>query len=100
MKKRMSRNNESRKHFKIDTLLERRAKEESDMCVTNLGSYMTLTFLGYYDEQVDRGDCAKAKLELVLIKQENPIPVRMIRLIGYSKARLLIAVFAFGKLCV
>ena len=68
MKKRMSRNNESRKHFKIDTLLERRAKEESDMCVTNLGSYMTLTFLGYYDEQVDRGDCAKAKLELVLIK--------------------------------
>ena len=64
----MSRNNESRKHFKIDTLLERRAKEESDMCVTNLGSYMTLTFLGYYDEQVDRGDCAKAKLELVLIK--------------------------------
>ena len=68
MKKRMSRTNEARKHFKIDTLLERRVKEESDMCVTNLGSYMTLTFLGYYDQQVDRADCAKARLELVLVK--------------------------------
>ena len=68
MKKRMSRNNEARKHFKIDTLLERRVKEESDMCVTNLGSYMTLTFLGYYDQQGDRAECAKARLELVLVK--------------------------------
>ena len=38
------------------------------MCVTNLGSYMTLTFLGYYDQQVDRAECAKARLELVLVK--------------------------------
>ena len=68
MRKRMSRNNEARKHFKIDTLLERRVKEESDMCVTNLGSYMTLTFLGYYDQLVDRTECAKARLELVLVK--------------------------------
>merc|ERR1719282_1480065 len=38
------------------------------MCVTNLGSYMTLTFLGYYDQQVDRAECAKARLELLLVK--------------------------------
>ena len=70
MKKRMSRNNESRKHFKIDTLLERRAKEESDMCVTNLGSYMTLTFLGYYDSSVSKAASERpAQLELMLVKQ-------------------------------
>ena len=37
------------------------------MCVTNLGSYMTLTFLGYYDEKV-KFSSEKAKLELLLVK--------------------------------
>ena len=66
MKKRMSRSHEARKHFKIDSLLERRAKEESELCVTNLGSYMTLTFLGYYDQKVNTK--TEAQLELVLVK--------------------------------
>ena len=63
----MSRNHEGRKSFKIDSLLERRTKEDSEMCVTNLGSYMTLTFLGYYDEKV-KFSSEKAKLELLLVK--------------------------------
>ena len=67
MKKRMSRNNEGRKGFKIDSLLDRRTKEDSEMCVTNLGSYMTLTFLGYYDQKV-KISSEKAKLELLLVK--------------------------------
>ena len=67
MKKRMSRGHEARKTFKIDSLLERRTKEDSEMCVTNLGSYMTLTFLGYYDEKV-KLNSEKAKLELLLVK--------------------------------
>ena len=53
MKKRMSRNNEGRKMFKIDSLLERRLKEDNDLSVANLGAHMTLTFLGYYDKSVD-----------------------------------------------
>ena len=53
MKKRMSRTNEGRKTFKIDSLLDRRLKEDSDLSVTNLGGYMTMTFLGYYDKAVD-----------------------------------------------
>ena len=68
MKKRMSRNNEGRKGFKIDSLLDRRTKEDSEMCVTNLGSYMTLTFLGYYDQKVKISSSEKAKLELLLVK--------------------------------
>ena len=67
MRRRMSRSHESRKNFKIDSLLERRAKEESELCVTNLGSYMTLTFLGYYDQRVGR-TVDTAELELVLVK--------------------------------
>ena len=42
-----------RKTFKIDSLLDRRLKEDSDLSVTNLGGYMTMTFLGYYDKAVD-----------------------------------------------
>ena len=38
------------------------------MCVTNLGSYMTLTFLGYYDQKVKISSSEKAKLELLLVK--------------------------------
>ncbi len=53
MKKRMSRTNEGRKMFKIDSLLDRRLKEDSDLSVTNLGGYMTMTFLRYYDKAVD-----------------------------------------------
>ena len=34
----------------VDSLLERRQKEDNDMSVTNLGGYMTMTFLGYYDK--------------------------------------------------
>ena len=68
MKKRMSRNHEGRKSFKIDSLLDRRTKEDSEMCVTNLGSYMTLTFLGYYDQKVKISSSEKAKLELLLVK--------------------------------
>ena len=68
MKKRMSRNHEGRKGFKIDSLLDRRTKEDSEMCVTNLGSYMTLTFLGYYDQKVKISSSEKAKLELLLVK--------------------------------
>ena len=68
MKKRMSRNNEGRKGFKIDSLLDRRTKEDSEMCITNLGSYMTLTFLGYYDQKVKISSSEKAKLELLLVK--------------------------------
>ena len=68
MEKRMSRNNEGRKSFKIDSLLDRRTKEDSEMCVTNLGSYMTLTFLGYYDQKVKISSSEKAKLELLLVK--------------------------------
>ena len=67
MKKRMSRNHESRKSFKIDSLLDRRTKEDNEMCITNLGSYMTLTFLGYYDQKV-KISSEKAKLELLLVK--------------------------------
>ena len=70
MKKRMTRSNEGRKMFKIDSLLERRVKEDSDMCVTNLGSYMTLTFLGYYDSSVSKAASERpAQLELMLVKQ-------------------------------
>ena len=70
MKKRMSRTNEARKTFKVfdkqitfwqnvpnkqethqvDSLLDRRQKEDTDMSVTNLGGFMTMTFLGYYDK--------------------------------------------------
>ena len=53
MKKRMSRTNEGRKMFEIDKFLDRRLKEDSDLSVTNLGGYMTMTFLGYYDKAVD-----------------------------------------------
>ena len=66
----MTRSNEGRKMFKIDSLLERRVKEDSDMCVTNLGSYMTLTFLGYYDSSVSKAASERpAQLELMLVKQ-------------------------------
>ena len=68
MKKRMSRSHEARRSFKIDTLLERRVKEDNEMCVTNLGSYMTLTFLGYYDEKLSKSVTDKAQLELILVK--------------------------------
>ena len=65
MKKRMSRSNEGRRTFKVrvpalllppdllfqvDSLLDRRQKEDNDMSVTNLGGFMTMTFLGYYDK--------------------------------------------------
>jgi len=68
MKKRMSRCHEARKNFKIDTLLEKRVKEDNEMCVTNLGSYMTLTFLGYYDNKVTNAPSETAQLELTLVK--------------------------------
>ena len=31
-------------------MLDRRQKEDTDMSVTNLGGFMTMTFLGYYDK--------------------------------------------------
>ena len=34
----------------VDSLLDRRQKEDTDMSVTNLGGFMTMTFLGYYDK--------------------------------------------------
>merc|ERR1712098_936198 len=64
----MSRSNEARKNFKIDTLLEKRVKEDNEMCVTNLGSFMTLTFLGYYDNKVTNAPSDTAQLELTLVK--------------------------------
>jgi len=67
MKKRMSRNNEGRKTFKIDCLLDRRLKEDNDLSVANLGAHMTLTFLGYYDKSVD-ASLDKVRLELLLVK--------------------------------
>ena len=65
MKKRMSRTNEARKTFKVDSLLERRQKEDSELSVTNLGGFMTMTFLGYYDKAARE---ARVRLELLLVK--------------------------------
>jgi len=70
MKKRMSRTNEGRKMFKIDSLLDRRLKEDSDLSVTNLGGYMTMTFLGYYDKAVDTS-LDRVRLELLLVKMSH-----------------------------
>jgi len=67
MKKRMSRAHEGRKSFKIDSLLDRRLKEDRDLSVTNLGGYMTMTFLGYYDKTATLRD-EKVRLELLLVK--------------------------------
>jgi len=66
MKKRMSRTNEARKTFKVDSLLERRQKEDSALSVTNLGGFMTMTFLGYYDKAGLREP--RVRLELLLVK--------------------------------
>ena len=87
MKKRMSRTNEGRKSFKIDSLLDRRAKEDSEQCVTNLGSFLTLTFLGYYDKQVGGSGPTqpRVRLELLLVKlshkkrKESSSPVVQVR---------------------
>ena len=66
MKKRMSRTNEARKTFKVDSLLDRRQKEDNDMSVTNLGGFMTMTFLGYYDKAGLKEE--RVSLELILVK--------------------------------
>jgi polycomb protein SUZ12 len=85
MKKRMSRSNEARKTFKIDSLLERRVKEDSDLSVTNLGGYMTMTFLGYYDKDANPRE-EKVRLELLLVKlshkkrKESASPVVQVNL--------------------
>jgi len=85
MKKRMSRTNEARKTFKIDSLLERRVKEDSDLSVTNLGGYMTMTFLGYYDKDANPRE-EKVRLELLLVKlshkkrKESASPVVQVNL--------------------
>merc|ERR1719244_2481013 len=63
----MSRTNEGRKMFKIDKFLDRRLKEDNDLSVTNLGGYMTMTFLGYYDKAVD-ASLDRVRLELLLVK--------------------------------
>lgn len=89
MKKRMSRTNEARKTFKVDTLLERRQKEDSDMSVTNLGGFMTMTFLGYYDKTGLKE--SRVRLELVLVKlshkkrKESAGPVVQVISLGTSE---------------
>merc|ERR1711874_607751 len=67
MRKRLSRTNEARKNFKVDTLLDRRLKEEIEMEPTALGGFMTLTFLGYYDKRKTK-KTEKVRVELLLVK--------------------------------
>ncbi|XP_059089799.1 polycomb protein suz12-B-like [Tigriopus californicus] len=68
MKGRQSRSNGSRKHFKVDTLLERKMKTTQN--ATEPKAFMTLTFLGFYDKRRER-PMERVGVELILLKMAH-----------------------------
>lgn len=69
MKQRMSRSHKSREGFKVDSLLEKALqKNRTDTQPYCLGSYMTLTFLGYHDKSLDKSEDYQIKVETLLVK--------------------------------
>lgn len=69
MKRRMSRSNKTRLSFTVDSLLERiTQKKSTDLQPNNLGGYMTLTFLGFYDKSLGESRDYQVKVETLLLK--------------------------------
>ncbi|KAL0822366.1 hypothetical protein ABMA28_004460 [Loxostege sticticalis] len=69
MKRRMSRSNKSRMGFKVDSLLDKiTLKKSTELQPNNLGGYMTLTFLGFYDKSLDDPRDYQVKVETLLLK--------------------------------
>lgn len=69
MKKRMSRTNKGRMVFKVNDLLEKvTLKRTIDLQLNNMGGYMTLTFLGFYDKNLDDSRDYLVKVETLLLK--------------------------------
>ncbi|XP_023328013.1 polycomb protein suz12-B [Eurytemora carolleeae] len=70
MKQRMSRTNQKRKTFKVDSLLETR-KEKGEAEGVQRGAYITITFLGFYDAKRNEKLTPKVKLDLSLINSTH-----------------------------
>nr|CAD7424807.1 unnamed protein product [Timema monikensis] len=68
MKHRMSRSHKGRKEFKVDNIL---SKIEDKISVEDQLSYMTLTFMGYYDDKVE-------KITSSLDNAQEPVKVELI----------------------
>lgn len=65
----MSRSNKSRIGFKVNDLLEKvTLKRSNELQLNNLGGYMTLTFLGFYDKSLDDSREYQVKVETLLLK--------------------------------
>ncbi|XP_066603808.1 polycomb protein suz12-B [Prorops nasuta] len=65
MRQRMSRSHKSRREFKIDTILDKIMSKSNNG--QSLRSYMTLTFLGFYDKKLDATQ-DPVKVETLLLK--------------------------------
>lgn len=64
----MSRSNKGRANFKVDSLLEKVVKRSTELQPNNLGGYMTLTFLGFYDKSLGDSRDYQVKVETLLLK--------------------------------
>lgn len=65
----MSRSNKGRASFKVDSLLEKvTLKRSTELQPNNLGGYMTLTFLGFYDKSLENARDYQVKVETLLLK--------------------------------
>jgi len=85
MKQKMSRSNERRKTFKVDSILENR-KESAEREEGVRGAFITITFLGFYDPKRNEKSCPKVKLDLSLLnlthkkRKESSSPLALIPL--------------------
>lgn len=66
MKYRMSRTHKCRQGFKVDSILEKVTSKSKDF-PTILPGYMNLTFLGFYDKNIDP-NVGSVQIETVLVK--------------------------------
>ncbi|KAJ8687893.1 hypothetical protein QAD02_023688 [Eretmocerus hayati] len=67
MRQRMSRTHKSRREFKINSILEKLEAKNENVQSLVLRNYMTLTFLGFYDKQLEAPQ-DPVKVEVLLVK--------------------------------
>lgn len=72
MKTRMSRTNQKRKEFKIDSILgtvEAEKRKSNGLVLPN--KYLSLLFMGFYDKQMEEVEHEQVKVEVILIKNAH-----------------------------
>jgi len=87
-KRRSKKSQAKREQFKIDDLLKKKEKFLDDAAnAANVGGYMTLTFLGFYDKKITETPDDKVRLEVLLVqlcksklRSETENPTRVVKI--------------------